>query len=56
MTEIRKFTINGEEINAEIERLNGFLRIKIGNKVHDILIEGAPDLPKPAKSLSLIHI
>ena len=50
MTEIRKFTINGEEINAEIERLNGFLRIKIGTKVHEILIEGAPDLSKPAKS------
>ena len=40
MTKIRKFTIDGEEISAEIERIDGFLRIKIDDKVHDVLIEG----------------
>ena len=49
MTKIRKFTINGEEISAEIERIDGFLRIKIDDKVHDVLIEGATELSKSAK-------
>jgi len=49
MTKIRKFTINGEEINAEIEKIDGFLRIKIDDKVHDVLIEGAAELSEPAK-------
>lgn len=49
MTKIRKFTIDGEEISAEIERIDGFLRIKIDGKVHDVLIEGATELSKPAK-------
>ena len=49
MAKIRKFTINGEEISAEIERIDGFLRIKIDDKVHDVLIEGATELSKSAK-------
>ena len=49
MTKIRKFTIDGEEISAEIERIDGFLRIKIDGKVHDVLIERATELSKPAK-------
>ena len=49
MTKIRKFTINGQEVHAEIERINGFLRIKIDDEVHDVQIEGATELSKPTK-------
>ena len=49
MTKVRKFTINGEEISAEIERIDGFLRIKIDDEVFEVQIEGATGLSKPAK-------
>lgn len=49
MTKVRKFTINGEEISAEIERIDGFLRIKIDDEVYEVQIEAATGLSKPAK-------
>ena len=44
MTKVRKFTINGEEISAEIRENDGFLRIKIDDEVYEVQIEGATGL------------